>query len=134
MFLRISILLVFACVAFVPAAQTAPTPDRSAAPAARSAVLASPAGLHAFLLRADERSLTSFSRTPSFAWSPYYGATSYQFHLATSTAFDARPLVSAAGSRSTALNAPATTITVALPWMTGHPYALYARTRAVTRQ
>ena len=97
-------------------------------------MLASPAGLHAFLLRADERSLTAFSRTPSFAWSPYYGATSYEFQLATSNTFDDRTLVWSTDSRSTPLKVPATTIPIALPWMTGHPYALYARIRAATPQ
>src|SRR5580765_3128557 len=105
MFLRISILLVLAGVAYVPAAQTAP--NRSAAPTERSAVLASPDGLHAFLLRANERSLTAFSRTPSFAWSPYYGATSYQFQLSTSNTFDDRTLVWSTDSRSTPLKVPA---------------------------
>ena len=45
------------------------------------------------------RPSTAFSRTPSFAWSPYYGATSYDFQLATSKTFDDRTLVWSTDSR-----------------------------------
>src|SRR6476659_6739750 len=134
MLLRIAILLAFAGAAYVPAAQTAAAPSRSFAPGARSAVLASPSGLRAFVLRADEPSVTAFSRTPSFAWSPYYGATGYDFQLATSKSFDDRTLVWSTDSRSTPLKVPAATIPISLPWMTGHPFALYARVRSTTPQ
>ena len=39
-----------------------------------SAAVSSPTGLHGFLLRADEPATSSFSRTPSFAWTPVPGA------------------------------------------------------------
>ena len=50
-------------------------------PAAQSAAPAGPTGLRAFLLRADEPAVDSFPRTPSFAWSPFDGARSYDFEL-----------------------------------------------------
>jgi hypothetical protein len=113
---RISILLVLASVTFVPAAQTA--------------LPAAPTGLRAFLLRADEPALDAFPRTPSFEWAPYDRATSYDFELATSKAFDDRTIVWSTSSRTTPLRVPAVAIPVALPWMTGSPYALYAHVRA----
>ena len=45
---------------------------------------AAPTGLHGFLLRADEPAVDTFPRTPSFAWTPYDRAQSYDFQLATS--------------------------------------------------
>jgi hypothetical protein len=113
---RISILLVLASVTFVPAAQTA--------------VPAAPTGLRAFLLRADEPTLDTFPRTPSFEWAPYDRATSYDFELATSKAFDDRTIVWSTSSRTTPLRVPAVAIPISLPWMTGSPYALYAHVRA----
>jgi hypothetical protein len=100
-------------------------------PAAGSASLAAPSGVHAFMLRADEQYQDTFSRTPSFAWQPYEGATRYDFQLATGTKFDERTIVWTTDS-SKPLHAPAATVPLALPWMTGRPYALYARVRAHT--
>jgi len=57
-----------------------------AAGSARSADSA-PIGLHGFLLRADEPQVTSFSRTPSFAWNPIPGALHYEFQLSLSDTF-----------------------------------------------
>ena len=118
MFARLLILLALAGVTLVPAAQTA-TP-------------AGPSGLRAFLLRADEPVLDTFPRTPSFAWTPYLRAKSYDFELATSKGFDDSTIVWSTDSRKTVLQVPAIAIPVALPWMTGNPYALYAHIRAHT--
>ena len=48
---------------------------------------AAPQDLHGFMLRADEPSADTFTRTPSFAWNPVPGAKTYQFELATSRNF-----------------------------------------------
>jgi hypothetical protein len=94
---------------------------------ARSAESA-PIGLHGFLLRADEPQKTSFSRTPSFAWSPVPGALHYEFQLSTSDAFRDNSVIYADYNAPTPVEAPPIT----LPWITGSPHALYARVRAVT--
>ena len=96
-------------------------------PAAGSASLAAPTGVHPFFLRVDDPLPASFPRTPSFAWNPYEGATGYDFQLATSTKFDDRTL---AWSTSQPVRIPAVSLPLALPWMTGDPHALYVRVRA----
>jgi hypothetical protein len=96
-------------------------------PAAGSTSLAAPTGVHPFFLRVDDPLPASFPRTPSFAWDPYEGATGYDFQLATSTKFDDRTL---AWSTSQPVRLPAVSLPLALPWMTGHPHALYVRVRA----
>ncbi len=118
MLARLLTLLALAAVAYVPAAQSSPS--------------AVPTGLRAFLLRADEPTVTTFSRTPSFAWAPYNGALSYDFELSTSRRFAESTIVWSTSSRTTPLQVPAVTIPIALPWMTGTPYALYAHVRAHT--
>ncbi|HEY7604280.1 MAG TPA: hypothetical protein VH760_08450 [Gaiellaceae bacterium] len=123
MLARIGILLALASAALVPAAQSAVSADQAAVPSG-------PTGLHAFLLRADEPRLDAFPRTPSFEWTPYERASSYDFELATSRSFDDRTVVWSTSSRTTPLRVPAVAIPVALPWMTGSPYALYAHVRA----
>jgi hypothetical protein len=130
MLARLLTLLALAAIAAVPAAQSA-APATQTPSTVGSASLAPPTGLRAFLLRADEPSYNSFPRTPSFAWTPYDGAQSYDFELATSKTFDDRTMVWSTGDPST-LKVPATAIPVALPWMTGRPYALYAHVRAQT--
>ena len=87
-----------------------------------------PTGLHAFVLRADEPVIHSFSRTPSFGWDPVRGAVAYQFELATSQRFSDSGMVWSAKG----LKTPAVSIPISLPWMTGQPYSLYAHVRAVT--
>ncbi len=94
---------------------------------ARSADSA-PTGLHGFLLRADEPSKTSFSRTPSFAWNPVPGALHYEFQLSLSDAFRDNSVIYANNNDTTPVDAPPLT----LPWITGSPHALYARVRAIT--
>jgi hypothetical protein len=89
-----------------------------------------PTGLHPFVLRADEPITHTFSRTPSFGWNPVRGAVTYQFELATSQRFSDNSMVWS----TKGLKSPAVAIPVSLPWMTGHPYSLYAHVRAVTRK
>src|SRR4051794_30485286 len=102
------------------------------APAASATAARAPAGLRAFLLRADEAKSSAFPRTPSFAWAPYAGATSYDFELATSRSFDESSIVWSTASRTKPLTVPLTAIPVSLPWMTGNPFGLYAHVRAHT--
>ncbi len=121
-----------------------------------------PDGLKAFLLRADEPVKHEFNRTPSFAWAPVRGALRYELELATSKTFTESSIVwsntndelvveapaeagagAAAATIETAaqrlkklyanLRSPAVSIDVALPWITGSPYALYAHVRAITK-
>jgi hypothetical protein len=99
------------------------------APAAEAAVGA-PTGLKPFLLRANEAPARTFPRTPSFAWRPVRGATRYEFELSTRSSFADGSLV----WTSKSLKMPTAAIPVALPWMTGSPYALWAHVRAVTRR
>lgn len=87
-----------------------------------------PTGLHGFLLRADEPQKTSFSRTPSFAWSPVPGALHYEFQLSLGSTFRDNSVIYDDQQAYTPVEAPAIT----LPWITGTPHALYARVRAVT--
>ena len=89
------------------------------------ASLSAPQGLKPFLLRADEAPSHVFPRTPSFSWVPVRGATRYEFQLAKSPAFEDSSMLYA-----TSLKSPAVTIPMALPWMSGNPYAVYARVRA----
>ena len=121
-----------------------------------------PQGLRAFLLRTDEPVKHTFDRTPSFAWVPVRGAIRYEFELATSKSFTESSIVwSNANDEflapTTTTTPPATTTTaetaaaklaklyknlrtptvsidLALPWITGSPYALYAHVRAITNK
>jgi hypothetical protein len=103
-----------------------------AVPSAQSASLAAPSGLRAFLLRADEPIQDSFPRTPAFAWTPYDAARSYDFELSTSKKFDETTIAWSTSSRARPLRVPVVSVPLALPWMTGTPYALYAHVRAHT--
>lgn len=96
------------------------------APAAHA--LSAPKNLKPFLLRVDEPAATTFSRTPSFSWSPVRGAKTYEFELATSPKFGDSQLV----WTSDKIKSPVATIPVTLPWMSGTPYGFYSRVRAVT--
>jgi hypothetical protein len=98
------------------------------APVAEAGI-AAPAKLKPFLLRADEAPARTFSRTPSFAWRPVRGAVRYEFELANRSNFSEGSLIWSANSKM-----PTAAIPVALPWMTGSPYALWAHVRAVTRK
>jgi hypothetical protein len=89
--------------------------------------IAAPQDLHGFLLRADEPTADTFTRTPSFAWKPARGASRYQFELATSRAFGSGAVLWS----SKTLTTPAASLPMSLPWMSGTPYSLYARVRGV---
>lgn len=104
-------------------------PGQARAGAAAQPV-AAPLGLHGFLLRADEPLREAFPRTPSFAWAPVPGAIRYEFELSTDEPFADIDLVWS----GTVAKTPAISVPIALPWMTGKPYALFARVRAVTKK
>jgi hypothetical protein len=55
--------------------------------------LPAPKGLHGFLLRPNEPTTHTFTRTPAFAWAPVRGAACYEFELATSRSFDGSSVV-----------------------------------------
>ena len=93
-----------------------------------AATPAAPQALKPFLLRADEAPKREFSRTPSFSWLPVRGAMRYEFELSKNQAFTEAGILWS----DEKLKAPAVSIPVALPWLTGSPYALYARVRAIT--
>lgn len=93
--------------------------------------LAPPSDLHAFLLRADEAEVRTFPRTPSFAWNPVPSAWRYEFQLSTSLAFGEGTIVWESADSTKPLRVPVVAVDVALPWITGNPYSLYARVRAV---
>lgn len=118
MFTRLLTVVALAATVLVPAAQTA-TP-------------AGPIGLQGFLLRTEEPFTDSFARTPSFAWASYDTARSYDFELATNKTFNDSTIVWSTASRAKPLQVPALALPVALPWITGSPYALYAHVRART--
>jgi len=89
---------------------------------------ATPQDLKPFLLRADEPAVHEFPRTPSFAWLPVRGATRYEFELAKNPSFSEGAIFWS----NAQLKVPAASVPLALPWMTGDPYAVYARVRAIT--
>ena len=86
-----------------------------------------PQGLKAFTLRSDEGVDRSFARTPSFAWRPVRGAVKYEFQLSTSSSFRESGILYS----NSEVVSPAASIPMSLPWITGNPYSLYARVRAV---
>jgi hypothetical protein len=89
--------------------------------------LVAPQDLHAFLLRADETRADTFPRTPSFAWTPTRGAVRYEFQISTSNVFRESGII----FEDTNVKGATLAVPVALPWVTGNPYALFARVRAV---
>jgi hypothetical protein len=91
-----------------------------------STSIQAPKNLHGFLLRASEPSQDTFTRTPSFAWQPVMGANRYEFQLATARTFASDALLARKTTR-----APAVSLAVSLPWITGTPYSLYARARGL---
>ena len=106
--------VIFAMLAFAPVA---------------NAALPAPRALKPFLLRADEAPARTFPRTPSFAWQPVRGAKRYEFELATKSTFTESTTL----WRTETLKSPTAAIPLALPWMTGSPYAIWAHVRAITR-
>lgn len=122
---RLTVAGVLALLALTVGVQTA-----SAAP-----TLKAPKGLKAFLLRVNEaESLNnrSFPRTPAFAWSPVAGAKRYEFQLSTSDSFAEGAEIWSSLTSGVKLSSPAATVPISLPWITGSPYALYARVRGVS--
>jgi hypothetical protein len=97
-----------------------------AATRGQSPTFRAPQNLHGFLLRASEPSQDTFTRTPSFAWRPVAGANRYEFQLATARTFASGALL----ARKTT-KAPAASLAISLPWITGTPYSLYARVRGL---
>jgi hypothetical protein len=108
-------------------AATAATVVCSVALAGDQASGSTPTGLKGFVLRANEPVTHGFSQTPSFSWTPVRGARSYQIQLAKSATFSDQSVFWSGTSKTPTLASP-----LALPWMTGFPYAGYARVRAVT--
>jgi hypothetical protein len=122
MAVRLSLVASFVALVFVSAAQAGgPVPISG---------LGSPQGLKAFLLRVNEPAGHTFSRTPAFAWQPVRGAVRYEFELSTSQRFSDNAILWSA----TDLRSPVASIPIALPWITGNPYSLYAHVRAITRK
>ena len=122
---RLTVAGVLALLALTVGAQTA-----SAAPS-----LKAPQGLKAFLLRVNESESVnnrSFPRTPAFAWSPVAGAKRYEFQLSTSDSFAEGAEIWSSLTAGVKLSSPAATVPISLPWITGSPYALYARVRGVS--
>ena len=105
------------------------------APAASAAKpLPGPKGLKAFLLRVDESEATynrTFPRTPAFAWRAVPRAKRYEFELSTSKTFSEGAVVWSSATAKVDVPTPAISPGVSLPWITGNPYSLYARVRAI---
>ena len=116
MFGRTTVLIALALALALPAS----------APARRDVSPKAPMGLKAFLLRYNEPASHNFSRTPSFGWKSVPKATSYEFQLATSDRFRENSILWSASG----LTLPGTSVPLALPWVTGRPYSLFARVRA----
>ena len=123
-FARLCGVLLFAVLAF-----------GALAPAADAAKpLGAPKGLKAFLLRVDERDSVhnrTFPRTPAFAWRAVSGAKRYEFELSTSKTFSEGAVVWSSETAKVDVPTPAISPGVSLPWITGNPYSLYARVRAI---
>ncbi len=121
MFGRTTVFFALVIALALPAA----APARQAASAKKG-----PTGLKAFLLRYDEPTKRTFSRTPSFGWKPVVGALKYEFQLSTAQAFRENSILWSSGE----LTVPAVSVPLTLPWVTGKPYSLFARVRAETQR
>jgi hypothetical protein len=88
--------------------------------------LTAPLDVRGFVLTADEPSADTFTRTPSFAWTPVTGAKRYEFQLASARTFASGAMLARKSTVS-----PAVALSFALPWISGTPYSLYARARAI---
>ncbi len=119
MLARRTVLAVLALALLVPAS----------APARQAARLKAPSALKAFSLNYNEPASRNFSLTPAFSWKPVPRAGNYEFQLATSSSFRDNSIVWS----SNTLAMPYVSIPLALPWVTGHPYSLFARVRAHTQ-
>jgi len=93
--------------------------------------LKAPTNLKGFLLRVNEPDSLynrTFPRTPSFTWSPVAGAKRYELELTTSANFAPSGTV---WTGTTTNGTPVISPDLSLPWITGDPYSLYARVRAI---
>jgi hypothetical protein len=109
-------LLAFALLCSAPAAGSNPRP------------LTAPSSLHAFTLRSDEPVRHNYAQLPAFAWARVPGANRYEVQLATSVTFTDSTML--ADKRD--VPTPVTSLQLQLPWMTGAPYALWLRVRAIS--
>jgi hypothetical protein len=98
----------------------------AASAAGSSRPLAPPSGLHAFAYRADDpvKADHTYALMPAFAWKPIVGARVYDLELATSRSFNDATVI-----YRNEYNAPVASLQKTVPWMTGHPYALWVRVR-----
>jgi hypothetical protein len=92
-----------------------------------------PTGLKAFLLSYSEPTRRNFSRTPSFGWKPVLRAKSYEFQLASASSFRENSIIWSTDTLPAPLTTPDVSVPLALPWVTGKPYSLFARVRAQTQ-
>lgn len=90
-----------------------------------------PANLRPFVFRADEpvKADHTYSQMPAFAWSAVRGAEHYELQIATSRAF----VSSTSLYDDAALTVPVASVQLQVPWMTGKPYALWARVRDISK-
>jgi hypothetical protein len=90
-----------------------------------------PTGLHAFVYRANEpvKADHTYSQMPAFAWAAVRGAARYELQIATSRAF----VSSTSLYDNASLTVPVASVQLQVPWMTGKPFALWARVRVVAR-
>lgn len=98
----------------------------AASAAGSSRPLAAPSGLHAFVYRASEpvKADHTYALMPAFAWNAVVGARMYDVELATSATFNDATVI-----YRNEYNAPVASLQKTVPWMTGHPYALWVRVR-----
>lgn len=98
----------------------------AASAAGSSRPLAAPSGLHAFVYRASEpvKADHTYALMPAFAWNAVVGARMYDVELATSATFNDATVI-----YRNEYSAPVASLQKTVPWMTGHPYALWVRVR-----
>ncbi|MFL5955688.1 MAG: hypothetical protein ACJ76I_16445 [Gaiellaceae bacterium] len=91
--------------------------------------LTAPTGLHGFVYRANEPTPVSpsYTQLPAFAWEPVRGAAHYEIQLATSVTFAESTILADDSTVAT----PVTSLQLQVPWMTGRPFALWVRVRAL---
>jgi hypothetical protein len=98
----------------------------SVAGGAASKTPATPTGLHPFRHVANDSSSGPYALMPAFAWNAVRDASSYELQLATSSVFS-----EATTLYDRSYSAPVASVQLQLPWMTGKPFALWVRVRAI---
>jgi hypothetical protein len=118
-FARFFLPLIAALVLISSASATAP----------KSLALVAPEGLHGFLLQAGDPAPAdnTFPRTPSFAWEPVRGAVRYEFQISSASTFRGNGIV----YENENVKGATLSVPLSLPWVTGAPYGLFARVRAI---